>query len=307
MKYTEEYVKINGIEQYFLHYASNVETVLIMLHGGPGIPNSYGAYKLAPHLTFTNVVFYDQRGAGKTRIRNNIDPAAISTELFVEDLRQTVAYVKEKYQTDHIVLAGHSWGSQLGAEFVLKYPNDVKAFIAYGVVIDLKVQEKIWYRRLKELVYQTGKKRAIKRFERINPEYPNIPREEYIASVPTLSSLEFKYGFHVNNVEKIYRKSPVMKLKDGMQMATAEKFNHKLLGELYDFNLRPVKEYQVPIFYILGREDHWTASTVAAEYFETFKAPTKALYWIEDAGHMTDTDQPEAFAEAVKDIVKQIK
>lgn len=35
-------------------------------------------------------------------------------------------------------------------------------------------------------------------------------------------------------------------------------------------------------------------------------APAKNLYWINDAGHFVDTDQPKKFGEAIKDILKKI-
>jgi len=61
----------------------------------------------------------------------------------------------------------------------------------------------------------------------------------------------------------------------------------------------------VPVYYILGRHDEMTSSIIAAEYFETIKAPKKGLYWIEDAGHLPDTDNPSAFSNAIKDIIMQ--
>lgn len=69
--YHEEYININGIWQYMLHYSKEGNrNVLLMLHGGPGAPNSYIGYFLEPYLNFCNVVYYDQRGAGKTQIKS---------------------------------------------------------------------------------------------------------------------------------------------------------------------------------------------------------------------------------------------
>lgn len=54
-----------------LHYSKEGNrNVLLMLHGGPGAPNSYIGYFLEPYLNFCNVVYYDQRGAGKTQIKS---------------------------------------------------------------------------------------------------------------------------------------------------------------------------------------------------------------------------------------------
>ena len=304
---TEEYVLINGIEQYFLHVPNDSKEVIIMLHGGPGAPNSYVAYYHQPYLNFCNVVYYDQRGAGKTRLKNKTKPESLSYDVLVEDLRQTIQHVKQKYKTDRIFLLGHSCGSLLGTRYILKYPHDVSGYIGYGQVVNMPVQEKSWCEHTKEVVLKLGNKKDIRKMESVEAALPGITREEYAKIVPIISSLEYKYGYKANDWMKIYRKSPIMSLfRDGPVMMDAEKFNRNLLAELFDFDIRNVKEYQVPVYYVLGRQDEWTTSTIAAEYFETIEAPKKGLYWIENAGHMTDTDNPSAFFGTIKEIVSQI-
>ncbi|MCL2438278.1 MAG: alpha/beta hydrolase [Coriobacteriia bacterium] len=305
--YTEEFVSINGISQYFLHLPRDSKNVLLMLHGGPGIPNSFAAYFHQPYLDFCNAVYYDQRGAGKTQQKNKTKPEDLSMDVLVEDLRQTVQYVKEKYETDRIFLAGHSAGSMLGTEYIIKYPNDVAGYIGYGQMVDSEAAEKSWFPHLKAAVLKSGKKSDIKKVNSVSTDFPDLPRDEYVKATVLLTGLEFKYSFKVNEVTQIYRKSPIMTFKDAIQMVqmnTGGKISQKLLGDvIYGCDFRDVTEYQVPIYYILGRYDEWTPSTIVAEYFEAITAPKKGLYWIEDAGHMVDTDNPEAFFEAVKEIL----
>ena len=301
--FTEEYVSINGIEQYFLHISNDSKDVIIMLHGGPGAPNSYLAYYHQPYLNFCNVVYYDQRGAGKTRLKNKTKPESLSYDILVEDLNQTIQYVKDKYQADRIFLLGHSCGSVLGTQYVLRYPHDVDGFIGYGQVVAQGVYERVWYEHLKEAVLKAGNKKDIKKINAVDADFPNIGREKYLDTYHLLSSLEPKYGYKVNDWMKLYMKSPIMSFfRDGRIMMDAEKFNRNLMGEMYDYDIRSIKDYQVPIFYVLGRHDVWTPSTAAAEYFETISAPQKGLYWIEDAGHMIDTDNPSAFWNTIKEI-----
>ena len=302
--FTQEYVPINGISQYFLHiphHSSN--KVIIMLHGGPGFSNSYIAYYQQSYLDFCNVVYYDQRGAGKTRLKNKTKPEDLSYNVLVEDLRQTIRYVKEKYQTECIFLLGHSYGSLLGTEYILKYPQDVEAYIGFGQVVAMLTQEQNWCAYMQKVILKSGKKSDINKINAIAATLPNISREEYAKLVPTISSLEYKYGYKANEWQKLYRKSPIMTFREGFQMLSAEKFNRHLLAELFDYDIRHIKSYQTPIYYILGRHDEWTTSTIAADYFETIEAPQKGLYWIENAGHMTDTDNPIAFWNAVKEVV----
>ena len=307
-KFTDEYVLINRIKQYFLHIPNSGKEVIIMLHGGPAIGGSYIAYYHRPYLDFCNVVYYDQRGAGKTRMKNKVKPESISLEVLLEDLKQTIQYVKEKYQTDRVFLVGGSWGSVLGTQYIIRHPNDVKGLIAFGAIVDMAASGKIWYEHLKQTILKTGKKGDIKKINAVDadfPNYPNVSRNDYAKATILLHKLEYKYGYRATDYVKIYRKSPLMTLRDGFQILNAEKFQKNLLEELCDYNIRNIKEYQTPVYYILGRHDEWTSSTVAAEYFETIVAPKKRLYWVENGGHMLDTDNPSAFFGAVKEIISQ--
>ena len=308
--FTEEFVSINGISQYFLHIPNESKDVIIMLHGGPGVPNSYAAYYHQPYVDFCNVVYYDQRGAGKTQIKNKSKPESLSLDIMIEDLRQTIVYVKEKYATERVFLVGHSCGADLGTQYIIKHPHDVAGYIGFGQMVDASRSDKSWFEHLKAAVEKAGNKKHAKKINAVNDNYPNIPVDEYVKATAALADLEFNYGFKVNDFVEIYKKSPVMTLKDGMLMMQVTRggaMNQKLTGDVfYRVNISDVKEYHVPVYYILGRHDEWTTSAITAEYFETIQAPKKGLHWIENAGHFMDTDNPSAFFGAVKETLAQV-
>lgn len=306
--FTEEYIPINGILQYMLHYpVVNSKDVVLMLHGGPGAPNSYIGYYLEPYFDFCHVVYYDQRGAGKTQIKSKMPLEDHSWENIIEDLRQTVQYMKEKYETDRVILCGHSFGSMLGANFIEKYPEDVLAFIGYGVVTNAEEQEKVFYESLKQNVLDSGNKKDIKKFNTVDPDFPMVDKESFTKGVNVMSALQMKHGYSKNEYMPILRKSPLMSFKDMMQFPKGAKYSSKLIGEVeYRFDLTKMTDYSVPTFYILGRQDEWTCSELAAQYFKTINAPKKGLYWIEEAGHFVDTDQPEKFCGTIKEILTQL-
>ena len=81
--YSEEYIKINGIFQYFLHYDFSQKDTVIFLHGGPGESKANFAYHFAPYFNFCNVVYYDQRGTGKTQLKNKTKADEITLEILV--------------------------------------------------------------------------------------------------------------------------------------------------------------------------------------------------------------------------------
>ena len=308
-EYSEEYILINGIEQYFLHIPNaDKKEVVIMLHGGPGLPNSYIAYSQQPHLDFCNIVYYDQRGSGKTRLKNETKPEGLSLDILLEDLKQTIQYVKEKYQTDKIFLAGHSWGSLLGTQYIIKYPQDVAGYIGYGQMVCTKAQDRSWYEYLKEVVLKSGNESDIEKINSIDENFPNLKRAEFDKASALLTELEMEYGYgyKTNDFMTLYAESPIMTPVEMEHFIGSEEFNQSLYGEMFEYDITHIKEYQVPVYYVLGRYDEWTTSTIAAEYFETIKAPKKGLYWIEDAGHLVDTDNPSAFWGVIKEISSQV-
>ena len=300
----EEYVLINGISQYFLHVPNTGKDVVIMLHGGPGLANSYLAYCQQLYFDFCSVVYYDQRGAGKTQLKNNVTSDSLSLDILLEDLKQTVEYIKQKYATDRIFLLGHSWGTMLGTQYIIRYPQTVAGYIGYGQVVATAAQDRSWYEHLKTLVLKSGEQADIETFYSVDDTFPNITRQEFVKASFLLGELEYKYGFRANDVFELYNKSPIWTPEDEIQIAQSGELNQKLYGEVFfGYDIRAIKEYNVPVYYVLGRRDEWTTSTIAARYFETIQAPKKGLYWIEDAGHLVDTDNPPAFFGAIKEII----
>lgn len=307
--FIEEYVQINGIEQYFLHLPSNSKDVVIMLHGGPGLANSYVAYYQQPHVDFCNIIYYDQRGAGKTQIKNRSTAESLSLDVLLEDLRRTIAYIRKKYDTTRIFLAGHSWGSLLGTQYILTYPGDVAGYIGYGQGVPGPKQDRHYYEFVKAEVMKSGNQEHISSIKQVSESFPNVPREAYFRQYTIIAEIGFGggYDFTVNDVFEIYANSPTWTEEDELISESVEKLNEKLYAEvLFDWEVNGAEDYAVPVYYILGRHDEMTSSVIAAEYFETIKAPQKGLYWIEDAGHLLDTDNPSAFFRAIKEIVAQL-
>jgi pimeloyl-ACP methyl ester carboxylesterase len=55
-------------------------------------------------------------------------------------------------------------------------------------------------------------------------------------------------------------------------------------------------EFEVPIFFLIGRLDWQVPSVIASRYFEAIKAPYKKLIWFEESAHSPPTEEPQKFA-----------
>ena len=307
--FTEEYVQINGIYQYFLHYPSQQKEVIIHLHGGPGSSMAGASYIYSPILDYCNVVFYDQRGTGKTQKKSKSGPEDLTIENLIADLKQSIAYIKKKYKTDRIILLGQSWGTVLGTQYILKYPEDVIAYIGTGHCIDTRRDMKVIYDKLEKLIEIKGNKKDAKKLMAMqNLPDMKVDDKDYIATDMKFTYMKSKYGLNLKagKLLKTMLKSPIFKLNDILLMIRGVKLNFNLTKWSTDYSIWDISEYSTPVFYILGRDDWQTSSVLAAEYFEKINAPQKKLFWIENAGHVADLDNPTDFFAAIKEIVMQL-
>ena len=70
------------------------------------------------------------------------------------------------------------------------------------------------------------------------------------------------------------------------------------------FELAPV--LQMPVFFFLGRNDHWVPPEVSVAYFEALTAPSKQLVWFEQSGHEPFVDEPAKFNAAMAELIPPV-
>lgn len=91
-------------------------TPLLVLHGGPAIPNPY----MDPHKELNAargipLIFYDQIGGGKSTHLKDKPAEFWSLDLFMDELDNVLAHFGI---ADRFDILGHSWGGMLGSDYV---------------------------------------------------------------------------------------------------------------------------------------------------------------------------------------------
>ena len=109
------YVYSNGVRLYYEMIGQGEP--LLLLNGGPGFPHDY-LQQLQMLAPYANLVFFDQRGTGKS---DRVDPAGYTIDANVEDVEN----LREALQLGPCGVLGHSWGGMLAQAYVLKYPQHV--------------------------------------------------------------------------------------------------------------------------------------------------------------------------------------
>ena len=308
--YKEEYITINGTKQYLLHYPFKKEApVLLFIHGGPGQSETMMAYILEEYKTRNyNIVYYDQRGAGKTFLKNK--KAKPDTELLKQDLLEIVQYLKKRYKKEKIGIIGHSWGSVLGSMFALEHPEHTLCYIGCGQVISFMENERTGFEKLKSAIEESGKERDKRKLMKIG-EYPEAGAFDmkYFRKMGQVRKLQGKYHLAMDmdmDMIKMFLHCPVMGAADILPFLTGLLLNMQVMRELTSYDLRDKgRQYQVPVYYVLGENDQQTPVEIATSYFGEITAPEKNLYLIKNAGHLTMLDNMDDYRTAICEIVKR--
>ena len=310
VNFREEYVTLSGIEHYLLHYQTKPENpVLLFIHGGPGQSESMMAYVVEEYEKRNyNIVYYDQRGAGKTYLRNKKEKP--DTEILKNDLLEIVLYLKKVYQKEKIGILGHSWGSVLGSMFALEHPEHTLCYIGCGQVVDLMENERVGYLKLKNAIEKSGNKKDQKRLLKIG-EYPvDYFDMQVYKKMGMVRKLQGKYNlamFFDKSMIKIFMKSPIIGMRDIIPFLTGIMVNMQVMSDLMSFDLRQKGvAYQVPVYYVLGENDQQTPVELGKKYFDEIKAPVKKMYLIKNAGHCPMLDNTVDYRNAIFEIVKNL-
>lgn len=315
------YIDIGGMKQYIQIRGESTENpVMIFIHGGPASPMGYvSAYyqkELESELTIIN---YDQRGCGRTYYANDCN-ANSNIDLLVSDLNAIVEYAKERFGKDKVIIAGHSWGTVIGSIYVQKYPENVSCYIGISQITNLyenklnaartalekdEIKGTEDEKKLTELIARMSQVKAYDDMSLDDLSQLVSVTSKYIACKGEMSGLSQM----ITGIT-----SPDMGFDDikwFMLQTDTEKFFAQNIEVMryafFGFDIDTLsRTYNVPVYYIAGEGDYAVCQKDAHDYFENIKAPDKAFYWIENAGHSMFMDNPKLYCDTIKNILSKI-
>ncbi|BDG02416.1 alpha/beta fold hydrolase [Anaeromyxobacter oryzae] len=302
------YLRLGGLDQWVMIRGESVTNPpLILLHGGPGLSETalFRHFNAALEKTFT-VVYWDQRGAAKSFDRG-IPRSSMTVEQFISDLDELVEAVRARVGHERVAIFGHSWGSALGVLYAGRFPEKVAAYAGSGQIGDWAAGEALSYAFVLAEAQRRDDRKALKALRAIGPP-PHDARRlwtqrtwlQRVEGDLTARAL-WKFG-------RVLLGAPESSILDLPGLVRGFRFSlDAMWAEVSALNLlERAPALQMPVFFLLGRHDHWVPPETSVAYFEALTAPSKGLVWFEASKHEPFVDEPAKFNAAMVELVRPI-
>jgi proline iminopeptidase len=116
------YVTGAGDARIFYEVAGSGDDTVVVVHGGPGAGINDSRPDLEPLAKSHVVIFYDQRGGGRSELP---DTTLLTPQYFVGDLEA----VREHFNLEQMSLVAQSFGALIVAEYLRAHPQRVAKMV----------------------------------------------------------------------------------------------------------------------------------------------------------------------------------
>lgn len=300
------YLCLGGLDQWVMLRGESVTNPpLILLHGGSGFTEMrlFRHFNAPLEKRFT-VVYWDQRGTGKSFDRR-IPRSSMTVEQFIADLDELVDAVCKRVVQNKVAIFGHSWGSALGVLYAARFPQKVAAHVGSGQCGDWPAAESASYAFALAEAERRNNRKALKELRAIGPP-PHTPSSLWTERT-WLQRFEGQLsGKALWNIGRIVLGGPESSIFDLPNLLRGFRFSlDAMWAEVSGLNLlKLVPALQMPVFFFLGRRDHWVPPEISVVYFDLLTAPSKKVVWFEESGHEPFVDEPARFNAAMVELVR---
>jgi proline iminopeptidase len=115
------YLSVNGTRLFYESMGRG--TPLLIVHGGPGLDHSYFLPQMRALAARYRLIFFDQRGCGKSDA--DVDSTTMTVDTFIRDLDG----VRRAFHLRRVNLLGHSWGGLVAMRYALVHPENISTLI----------------------------------------------------------------------------------------------------------------------------------------------------------------------------------
>lgn len=309
-----EPANINGVNQWISIRAHNKNSpILLFIHGGPGFHLIRLEHEIASQWEeYFTVVFWDQRGAGKSYYPTTDIADTMTTEQMLDDTSEMIAYLRKRFNREKIFIAGHSWGSVLGIHMAKRHPDWLYAYLGISQVVHSAKSKQKTTEMLLELLKESNDQEGVETLKAIRPfTDPDLPVKTYYKNWKQVQRMLIPFGLnefhqkdnsnmiqlfmlsallrsHTISISEIYREifsddnpSTLPLLKEGVRRT--------------DIPKQVGYKFEVPIFFVIGKHDWQVYHEMSSDYFNQISSPHKEILLLENSAHIPFIDEPGRF------------
>ncbi|HEX6046882.1 MAG TPA: alpha/beta fold hydrolase [Pyrinomonadaceae bacterium] len=255
---------------------------VIVLHGGPDFDHSYFLPDLDKLRDKFRLIYYDQRGRGRSA--DKVKPRDVTLLSDLDDLDR----VRQHFRLDSAVLLGHSWGAVLALEYALRHPTRVSHLILMNPApisaADLTAFRKVY---LEKIGADMDRQRAIVASPAYQAGDPDAVAARYrIHFKPALARVE-DYERLMKTMEAAFRS------QGGEGIVKARAVEDRLMldtWQLPGYDLAPkLHNVRIPTLVIAGDKDFFPLE-VASHIADAI--PNAKMVTMKDCGHFAFLECP---------------
>jgi proline iminopeptidase len=255
---------------------------IIILHGGPDFDQQYLLPEMDRLADEFHLVYYDQRGRGRSFSGVQPDDITMATE--VGDLDR----VRESVGLESIAVLGHSWGGLLAMEYAIRHPDRVSHLILMNTAPASHADARA-------LRAELARRKSPAQTERMK-ELRSDPRFQAGDIEPEAEYYRIHFGTTLENpdhLDSIIRRLRSAFNEDGIVAARAiEDGLYADTWERTEYDLMPaLRQLDIPTLVMTGDNDFvpWEVIAHIAEAIRGSRVEVLA-----DCGHFPYLEQPDA-------------
>ena len=270
---------------------------IIVLHGGPDFDHRYLLPDMDRLASAYRLIYYDQRGRGKSA--DYVDPEDVTLLSELDDLDR----VREHFQLESAAVLGHSWGAVLALEYALRHPTLVSHLIlmnpAPASVSDLAAFRTAY---IQKLGGDLDRQRAI------------ITSAAYKEGDPEAVAARYRLHFKPaikrhQDYEKLMAAMKAAFISQGREgIVKARAVEDRLMRDTWqqdDYDLLPsLRSLSMPTLVISGDHD-FIPGEIAVHIARAI--PNARLVTLKDCGHFAYLECPVDVRKAIADFFRRTR
>lgn len=258
-------------------YAADKSETIILLHGGPGVPDDMTAVVNVLRKHF-RVIIFEQRGVGQSTCQK----CTFTMEDYIADIDSIAEY----YNLDKFHLLGHSWGGLYAQIYAIERPDKIKSLFLCS---PSSGTNELWKKTEKE-VMQFNKRIAS------NTEWISMGWNSLLGMLGSDKAYQKVFKQVLENYHKGYCEIEVD--KDLLSKIHAKPIN-KTRKEIVKYKPLPqLTSPEFPIRITYGDHDIYGDS----KELLLQRYPTARVSVLNHCGHLPWEHQPEAFEMILNDF-----